>query len=135
MTPEMKKQLKEIAGMVLALGVLQLGVCAVLTRAFNSLFLRCLAGTAAGCVIAMISMVMLAVSIERAVDKGEKGAQAAMSGSYILRLAVVAVYVFAAIKLPGIFNIWAAVIPLVFPRLAIMIINLKNSKSKGGGDK
>ena len=137
MTPEMKKQLKEIGLMVLALGVLQLGVFALLTRTMNLYFLRCLAGTAAGCAAAMLSMVMLAVGIERAVDKGEKGAQAAMSGGYILRLAVVAVYVFAAIKLPGIFNIWAAVIPLVFPRLAIMIINLKNSKSndQGGGDK
>ena len=137
MTPQMKKQLKEIAGLILALGVLQLGVFAFLTRAMNLYFLRSLAGTAAGCLIAVISMVMLAVGIENAVDKGEKGAQAAMSGGYMLRLAVTAVYVFAVIKLPGIFNIWAAVIPLVFPRIAIMIINLKNSKSQsqGGGDK
>ena len=135
MTPQMKKQLKEIAGLILALGVLQLGVFAFLTRAMNLYFLRSLAGTAAGCLIAVISMVMLAVGIENAVDKGEKGAQAAMSGGYMLRLAVTAVYVFAVIKLPGIFNIWAAVIPLIFPRLAIMIINLKNSKShKQGGD-
>ena len=137
MTPQMKKQLKEIAGLIFALGVLQLGVFALLTRAMNQYFLRCLAGTAAGCVIAVISMVMLAVGIENAVDKGEKGAQAAMSGGYMLRLVVTAVYVFAVIKLPGIFNIWAAVIPLIFPRLAIMIINLKNSKShrQGGDDK
>lgn len=137
MTPEMKKQLKEIGQMVLALGVLQLGVFAVLSRAINLYFLRCLAGTAAGCAVAMLSVVMLAIGIERAVEKSEKAAQSAMSSGYILRLAVVAVYVFAAIKLPGIFNIWAAVIPLVFPRLAIMIINLKNSKSQsqGGDDK
>ena len=135
MTPQMKKQLKEIGLMILALGVLQLGVFALLTRAMNSYFLRCLAGTAAGCAVAFISMVMLAIGIEKAVDKGEKGAQASMSGGYILRLAVTAVYVFAMIKLPGIFNIWAAVIPLLFPRLAIMAINLKNSKSqKQGGD-
>ena len=130
MTPQMKKQLKEIGLMILALGVLQLGVFALLTRAMNLYFLRCLAGTAAGCLIAVLSIVMLAVGIENAVDKGEKGAQAAMSGGYMLRLAVTAVYVFAVIKLPGIFNIWAAVIPLIFPRLAIMIINLKNSRSQ-----
>ena len=135
MTPQMKKQLKEIAGLIFALGVLQLGVFAVVTRTINTYFLRCLAGTGAGCFMGLLSIVMLAISIENAVDKGEKGAQAAMSGGYMLRLAVVAVYVFAVIKLPGIFNVWAAVIPLIFPRLAIMIINLKNSKSqKQGGD-
>ena len=135
MTPEMKKQLKTIGGMVLALGVLQLGVCAVITRAFNKLFLQCLAGTGAGCVVAILVMVMLAIGIELAVDKGEKGAQAAISGGYLLRLAVVAAYVFAVIKFPAVFNVWAAVIPLVFPRLAIMAINFKTKKSgKQGGD-
>ena len=135
MTPQMKKQLKEIGLMILALGVLQLVVFALLTRAMNSYFLRCLAGTAAGCAVAFISMVMLAIGIEKAVDKGEKGAQAAMSGGYMLRLAVIAVYVFAVIKLPGVFNVWAAIIPLTFTRIAITIITLKNAGRKGGGDK
>lgn len=135
MNPEMKKQLREIIGLVLALGVLQAVVCALIAGGFGGLFLRCLAGTAAGCLIAALSMVLLALSIEKAVDKGEKGAQSSMGLSYILRLAVIAVYLFAVIKLPGIFNIWAAAVPLVFPRLAVMAINFKNSKKQGGGDK
>ena len=131
----MKKQLKELVTMILALGVLQLGVFAVLSRFFSFFFLRCLAGTAAGCAVSALSMVLLALGIERAVDKDGKKAQASMGGGYMLRLAVVAVYVFAVIKLPGIFNIWAALVPLVFPRLAVMAINLKNNKKQGGGDK
>lgn len=126
MSPEMKKQLKEIAGMILALGILEAGVCALIARGFGPFFLRCLAGDAAGCAVAFFGMLMLAVSIERAVEKSEKAAQTAMSGGYLLRLAAVAVFVFAVIKLPKVFNVWAAVVPLIFPRLAIMLINLKN---------
>lgn len=135
MSPEMKKQLKELGAMILALGVLQLGVFAVLSRFMSLFFLRCLAGTAAGCAVSVLSMVLLGLGIERAVDKDGKKAQASMGGGYMLRLAVVAVYVFAVIKLPGIFNIWAALVPLVFPRLAVMAVNLKNNKKQGGGDK
>ncbi len=135
MSPEMKKQLKEIIGFILAFGVLEVGVCAVLSGTLSFSFLRCLAGAAAGCAVGALSMVMLAFSIEKSVAKGEKGAQASMGGGYMLRLAVIAVYVFAVIKLPGIFNIWAALIPLLFPRLAVMAINLKNNKKQGGGDK
>ena len=135
MSPEMRKQLKELAGFILAMGVLQTGVCAILAGTVNAPFLRCLAGTAAGCFVSILSMVLLAVGIERAVDRGEKKAQASMGGGYMIRLAVVAVYVFAVIKLPAVFNIWAALIPLVFPRLSVMAINLKNNKKQGGADK
>ena len=136
LSPEMKKQLREILGFVIALGFVQLCVFFILGRTMAEVpFLKALAGTAAGCAVAMLNMLLLAIGIEKAVDKGEKAAQAAMSGGYMLRLAVIAVYVFAAIKLPGIFNVWAAIIPLTFTRIAIMIINLKNAGTKGGDNK
>lgn len=135
MSPEMKNQLKELMGFILALGVLEVGVCAILAGTVSVHFLRCLAGAAAGSAVSVISMIMLAVGIERSVDKGEKKAPASMGGGYMLRLALVAVYVFAVIKLPGVFNVWAAIVPLLFPRLAVMAINLKNNKKQGGGDK
>lgn len=134
MSPEMKKQLKEIAGFVIALGFLQLCVFFILGRAtMDAAFLKALAGTLAGCAVAMLNILLLAAGLERAVEKGEKGAQLSMGSGYLLRLAVIAVYVFAAIKLPGIFNIWAAIVPLVFPRIAIMIITFKKSKQGGEG--
>ena len=136
LSPEMKKQLREILGFVIALGLVQLCVFFILGRtAIEVPFLKALAGTAAGCAVAMLNMLLLAIGIERAVDKGEKAAQAAMSGGYMLRLAVIAVYVFAVIKLPGVFSVWAAIIPLTFTRIAIMMITLKNASRKGGGDK
>ena len=136
LSTEMKKQLREILGFVLALGFVQLLVFFILSRtAVEIPFLRALAGTAAGCAVAVLNMLFLAIGIEKAVEKSEKGAQAAMGGGYMLRLAVIAVYVFAVIKLPGVFNVWAAIIPLTFTRIAIMIINLKNAGRKAGGDK
>ena len=133
LSPEMKKQLREILGFVLAFGFVQLCVFFILGRtAVEVPFLKALAGTAAGCAVAMLNMLLLAIGIEKAVDKGEKGAQSARGGGYMQRLAVIAVYVFAAIKLPGVFNVWAAIIPLTFTRIAIMIINLKNAGRKAG---
>ena len=135
MSPEMKKQLKEIFGFVIAFGFLQLCVFFILgLGAVQVPFLKALAGTAAGCAVAMLNIILLAVGIERAVGRGEKSAQAAMGGGYMLRLAVIAVYVFAMIKLPGAINLWAAIIPLVFPRIAILLINLKNSGKTDGGE-
>lgn len=133
LSPEMKKQLREILGFVALFGFVQLCVFFILGRtAIDVPFLKALAGTAAGCAVAMLNILFLAIGIEKAVNKGEKGAQAAMGGGYMLRLAVIAVYVFAVIKLPDAFNVWAAIIPLTFTRIAIMIINLKNAGIKGG---
>ena len=47
-----------------------------------------------------------------------------MSGTYTLRLLLTAAMVIAAFKIPQI-NWLAAVIPLLFPRLIIMVLNLK----------
>ncbi len=134
LSPEMKKQLREIFGFVLAFGFVQLmaflAYYAYSRAGLPAGFLRALAGTAAGCAAASLNLLFMALGIERAVEKGEKRAQASMASGYMLRLAAMAVYVFAVIKLPSVFNLWAAVIPLVFPRAAIAIINLKKV---GGG--
>ena len=111
---------------MLAFGFVQLAVFFIYYRAgLSAGFLRALAGTAAGCAAAALNLLFMAVGIERAVEKGEKRAQASMASGYMLRLAALAVYVFAVIKLPSVFNLWAAVLPLVFPRIAIAIINIK----------
>ena len=46
-----------------------------------------------------------------------------MSGTYSSRIFLTAVMVFAAAKLDFI-NIWAAVVPLVFPRIAIFVLSV-----------
>ncbi len=131
LSPEIKKQVKTISAAVLAMGLVQLGVFLVLSFTAQVSFAKALAGTAAGCLAAVLNLVLLAVSVEKSVAKSSRGAQAHMTLAYMGRLLLTAAEVIAVIKLPGIFNLWAAVIPLVFPRIAIMLINFK-SKRKGG---
>ncbi len=131
LSPETKKQIGNISSIVLIFGLVQAVVFAVLSRVTSVTLLQGLAGTVAGCLMAVFNLLLLGISVEKSLKKGEKNAQAYMSITYIGRLLITAALLIAVIKLPGIFNLWAAVIPLVFPRIAILIINLK-SKNKGG---
>lgn len=133
LSPELKKQFNTISRVVLILGAAELGVFLVLSLVFDISFLRALLADILGCAAAILNFYLLARSVEKSLEKGSKGAQAHMGLSYMGRLALVAAMVIIAIKLPSIFNLWAAVIPLLFPRIAIMLTNLK-SKSDVKGD-
>lgn len=126
-----KKQVKNITVFIAVLGLTELCVFFVLSCLKALSFLPSLAGTVAGCLFSALNFVLLAFSVEKSLKKGAKGAQAHMSLTYTGRLLLTAVFVFVVIKLPNIFNLWAAVIPLVFPRIAIMLMNFRNK----GGDK
>lgn len=131
MNPQLKKQVSEILAAILVMGLVQLAVFFVIGRFTEAAFLPALLGTLAGCLPASLNIVLLARNIEKSVEKNEKGAQYSMSIGYMLRLVLTAAVIFAAIKLPQLFNVWAAVIPLLFPRLAIAFINLKSKKHGG----
>ena len=65
-------------------------------------------------------------------DKTESSeAKNYVSGSYFIRILIVAATLILAIKLPEYFNYIATAIPFVFPRIVIMVLNLK----KKGEDK
>ncbi len=131
LSPGTKKQIRDISSFVLVLGLVQAVIFIILSLNTKLTLLQGLAGTAVGCLLAVLNLLLLGISVEKSLKKGEKNAQAYMSITYMGRLLLTAVLLIAVIKLPGIFNLWAAVIPLVFPRIAILIINLK-SKNKGG---
>lgn len=131
LSSELKKQVREILSIVLVLGVLQLLVFFVIGRFWPIPFITALLGTVIGCLLASLNLFLLARNVDKSVEKDSKGAQYSMSLGYTLRLALTAVVVFAAIKLPQLLNLWAVIIPLVFPRTAIMLINFK-SKKQGG---
>lgn len=118
--PEVKKQIAQITVGTLILGAAELLVYLIIRR----LDLGVVFGTLYGCAFTVLSFILLAYFVQKAVDKSENGAKAYMSGTYTLRLLLTAAMVIAAFKIPQI-NWLAAVIPLLFPRLIIMILNLK----------
>ena len=74
-----------------------------------------------GCVL---NYFFLAVCVEKAVDKGEKGAKTYISGTYTLRMIFIAAVIIVSIKMPQYFNYVATAIPFLFPRFVIMAFNL-----------
>ncbi len=92
-----------------------LGVFALLGQFSREVLL----GGILGGVIAVANFFFMAVGTALAADKAEsqdvKGGQAIISSSYTIRMIVIAVLLFAAVK-SGFCNVFASVIPLVFVR-------------------
>ena len=75
---------------------------------------------------AILNLFLLALTIEKSLSKGGKGAQSFMGISYIIRIAMIAAVVVFAIKNQYL-NYVAVVIPLVFPQIIIKILHTRNS--------
>ena len=94
---------------------MMLGVFALLGKFDRSVVM----GGILGGLIAVGNFFFMAVGTALAADKAEnqdvKGGQAVISSSYTIRMIVMAVLLFAAVK-SGFCNVFASVIPLVFVR-------------------
>lgn len=85
-------------------------------------------GTLAGYSLAFLYYFMLACSVETSMTK-ETADEAKLHQfrSYYVRLGVIAIVIVAAIKAPQV-NAWATIVPLVFPRIAVYILNAWDAK-------
>jgi len=93
-------------------------------------------GTVLGFLCACANFIFLAFTISVSLNKG-KASSGYMGISYLLRLFLIAVVVVYSIKSPYT-NYVATVIPLIFPRVIITLIQgimkSKNKTSENGGD-
>ena len=109
-----KETLTSAVGEAICVAVM-LGVFALLGKFDRSVVL----GGILGGLIAVGNFFFMAVGTALAADKAEnqdvKGGQAVISSSYTIRMIVMAVLLFAAVK-SGFCNVFASVIPLVFVR-------------------
>ncbi len=121
-----KEVLHEVKNMLLMI-LLFLAIELLLFFFFGYFDLSVVWGALLGTAVSFINFFLLAVTVEISVKKGKGAAQGTMGTSYMLRLLFIAAAVVFAIKSAHI-NYIAAVIPLVFPRVAIMILNLINKK-------
>ena len=110
----LKKTLIIAIGQVLCVAVM-IGVFALLGRYDQSVLL----GGVFGGIVAIGNFFVMAVCADLAADKAEKGniqgGQALIRASYIGRLVVVAILLFALVK-SGLCHVLAAVLPLIFNR-------------------
>ena len=92
---------------------------------------KVLLGGLAGGLLAVGNFFFMAIGTSLAADKAEaqnvKGGQALIQTSYLVRMIVLAVLLFACAK-SGYFNLYALVIPLLFPRLSITLAEFFRKK-------
>ena len=68
----------------------------------------------------VLNFLLMGITVQKAVEKEEKAARAAMKVSHMYRTLFMLVVVIVGVVAPC-FNIWAVIIPLFFPRIAIAI--------------
>lgn len=107
-----------------------LGIIEIIVFSFFSLFrTEYIIGTLYGCLFTSINFFYLAYSVIKSTEKSENGAKAYMSATYSSRIFLTAVMIFIAAKVE-IINIWAAIIPLAFTRIAVFIVSILNRKGE-----
>lgn len=115
--------LKETAivalGQALCVG-LMIGIFALLDRLDRTVWLGGLAGGLLATANFLFMAISASVASEKAVAQDVKGGQLTMRLSYILRLAVLFIILFALVK-SGVCNVLTAVLPLAFTRPVLFV--------------
>ena len=121
------KEALKFSIVVFLLGLLEFIIFCI----FLSFRLDVLIGVLYGCAFTSLNFLYLAYSVKKSISKGEGKAKAHMAISYNSRLILTAIAIIIAVKIDFI-HFWAAIIPLLFNRIAVHIVGFINSrKSKG----
>lgn len=128
---DMRKYILRQTGIVAlgeALGVaVMVGIFALLGYFDKTVLL----GGIVGGVVAVGNFFAMAIGVSLAADKAEKqnvkGGQATVKGSYLLRMVVMAVVLFAFAK-SGLCNVIALVVPLIFVRFTLTVAEFFKGK-------
>lgn len=114
-----------IALFTLVLSVLMQSVFLIIGKwDITVLFGNLLSGT-----LAVSNFFFLALTVQIALEKEEKAAKDTMKLSQSLRTIVLFAVTVVGVSFPAYFNIWTAIIPLIFPRVAIAFRGLFNKKT------
>ena len=100
--------------------------CAVLSLLMQAVFLilkywdyTVLLGNLWGYIGAVANFFLMGLTVQKAVTKSEEEARKTIKLSHTLRSMFILIVAVIGISVP-VFNMWAAIIPLLFPRIAIM---------------
>lgn len=130
MDPIVKKETSYVAVWVLAGCMLIQGVC--LVAGWWSL--PVLFGSLLGGITAIGNFLLMCRMVQKAVTQSEKQAQNTVKLSQGLRLMMQGLILVLAAVVP-VFNIWTAAVPLLIPRIAISLRELRNAKKNPSPDR
>lgn len=129
--PIIKKETRYVAVWVVAGCMLIQGVCLVL----GWWSLSVLFGGLLGGATAVLNFLLMCRMVQKAVTQTEKQAKNTVKLSQGLRLMMQGLILVLAAVLTNVFNIWATAIPLLIPRIAVSIRELRNAKRNPSPDR
>lgn len=118
------KEIRNIALITVALGIVQL----IITKITGFFGYPAVLGTLLGCFVAVINFALMGFILERCVSRNT-GSSGLMGFGYIVRLGLIALAIVWAIKVTYL-NYVCVIIPLLFPQIAIFIINALRKKER-----
>ncbi len=128
MSEILAKEIKNISIATAVMGIIQL----IITVPAGYFGYPAALGTLFGCIIAVANFTLMGVILEKCVSGG-RGASGLMGFGYIARLALIAVVVIWAMKADYL-NYVCVIIPLLFPQIAVFIINFARRKERKADD-
>ena len=103
-------------------------VCSLLSLVMEGVFfilgywdLKVLSGNLFGLFVVVLNFFLMAVFVQKAVAKDEKGAKSTLQLSQSLRFVMLILFAVIAYNLPNYINMIAFIIPYLFPRIAIAL--------------
>ncbi len=122
------REIRNIAVFTGVLGILQI----LITVPAGYFGYAAVLGTLLGCAAAIINFALMGIILEKCVS-AERGAAGLMGFGYIGRLAIIAAAVVWAMKVSYL-NYVCVIIPLIFPQIAIFILNAVRNKERKSDD-
>ena len=117
------KDALKVSAIIFILGVIEFAIFTI----FMGFRFDILIGVLYGCTFTSLNFLYLAYCVKKAVEKEEKAAKAYMSSTYTARIFLLGVMLFVAAKVKFIY-FWAALIPIVFQRIAATIVPITNKR-------
>lgn len=120
LSDDIKREISYIAAWVVILSAVMQGVILIL-HFFGVLkwnYTMAL-GNLLGAVFAVLNFVFLGFTVEAAVNKEEKQAQASIHVSRMLRNLMIGAVILIGYFVP-VFNVWTVALPFLFPKIAII---------------
>ena len=124
-TESVYKDALKVSAVIFVLGIIEF----IIFTLFMNFRTDILIGTLYGCAFTSLNFFYLAYCVNRSVERDEKAAKAYMSATYTLRMLLTAVMIVIAAKVDIIY-LWAAIIPLAFTRIAVMIVQFLLKRRK-----
>lgn len=129
MSGTLKKEIRNISVIAFALGIIQI----LITIPAGYFGLPAVLGTLLGFCTAIFNFGLMGIILEQCVEK-QSGASYLAGFGYIFRLAVIAGAVIWAMKV-WYLNYVCVVIPLIFPQLAIFVLNIIRKKGRNNNER